>query len=214
MLWDVGSCCSHILSGPLRGWFINFPNPLVGLLEGKKMKSSLNIKNNDFWARRHRLHTLSHKCLCKGDATCSEHASCVNEPQNTFWGGLWLPRAAEGWERLNKIYTGGRNGREIKTPFLTMLSRAAALRQPRGFYRLFRCWIIGRSRKPSKGKQSQYCNQHMPPPKWLTHVMEDSYLLSRMWLCKVASKLSALALLLFNVTTGNTVTTLLKINTI
>lgn len=62
-----------------------------------------------------------------------------------------------------------------------MLSRAAALRQLRGFYRLFRCWIIGRSRKPTKGKQSQrsrYCNQHMPPPWWLTHVMEASYLLS------------------------------------
>lgn len=35
-----------------------------------------------------------------------------------------------------------------------MLSRAAALRRPRGFYRLLRCWIMGR-RKLSKGRQSQ-----------------------------------------------------------
>lgn len=35
-----------------------------------------------------------------------------------------------------------------------MLSLAAALRQLKGFYQLFRCWIMGRA-KLSKGKQSQ-----------------------------------------------------------
>lgn len=35
-----------------------------------------------------------------------------------------------------------------------MLSLAAALRQLKGFYQLFRCWIMGR-RTLSKGKQSQ-----------------------------------------------------------
>ncbi len=35
-----------------------------------------------------------------------------------------------------------------------MLSQAAALKLPGGFYHLFRCWIIGRE-KLSKGKQSQ-----------------------------------------------------------
>lgn len=42
-----------------------------------------------------------------------------------------------------------------------MLSLAAALRQLKGFYQLFRCWITG-CRKLSKGKQSQrslYCTR-------------------------------------------------------
>lgn len=107
-VWETSALSSINSNGPdvMRRGIVELAHTVLGPCEGnsltslilscgvaaakkRKMKSSLNIKNKDFWAPRHRLRTLSQVSLKRKKKRCymfQACTSCVNELPNTFCG--------------------------------------------------------------------------------------------------------------------------------